>query len=315
MSYFPISEFYKKRFGEKVYKIPVSTAGSCPNREGLKGMKTCNFCDVWGSAAYPESRELSLVDQIKKTRATIQAHTNAKKFLVYFQAYTNTFQKSKILKNQFEVAKQFSDVIGFVVGTRPDCLSDAVLELWNETSQSHFVAVEMGLQSFSESQLVWMRRGHTAQKCVEALYRLHRDTPKVDLGIHLIFGLPGETNQDIVEAAKKTNDLPITNIKLHHLHVLEKTPLEQDYRRGLFTPLDLKEYAERVALFLQHLRKDIAVHRLSALSRRSDELIAPDWTAKKMAIYQTILDELKVQKAYQGQLYQDESHCPSSQYS
>lgn len=300
--YFPISDFYKQRFGQKVYKIPVSTAGSCPNRDGIRGMKTCNFCDVWGSAAYPEIRDEQLSRQIETTRTAIRKRTGANRFLIYFQAYTNTFQKSQRLREQFEVARGLSDVAGFVVGTRPDCLSEAVIELWNEFADEFYVAVELGVQTFNEDQLIWMRRGHTARKSIEACHRLHRECPKVDLGIHLIFGLPGETDADIIESAKKANDLPIGNVKLHHLHVLHQTPLEDDYKRGLFTPLDLETYAHRVVLFLQHLRSDIAVHRLSALSRRPEELVAPEWTSKKMAIYQTILDLMKARGAVQGSL-------------
>ena len=299
--YFPISEFYKQRFGEKVYKIPVSTASSCPNREGLRGMKTCNFCDVWGSAAYPEIRHQELQRQIEATRVAIRKRTRANRFLVYFQAYTNTFQKSQILREQFEAARALPDIAGFVVGTRPDCLSEAALELWNEFARDYFVAVELGVQSFDENQLLWMRRGHTSQKSIEACHRLHRQCPDVNLGIHLIFGLPGETDQDVIQSARQTNELPIHNVKLHHLHVLHQTPLEDEYKRGLFTPLDLERYAHRVVLFLQHLRPDIAIHRLSALSRRPEELVAPEWTAKKMAIYQTILDLMKARGAYQGE--------------
>lgn len=302
--YYPISRFYKEVFGEKVYKVPVSTAESCPNRDGLKGMKTCNFCDVWGSAAYPEIRERQLKDQIEKTKARMLELYGAKKFLVYFQAYTNTFERTSRLEEQFDTAFSYSDIVGAVVGTRPDCISDAVLRLWNKYTDSHFISVEIGVQSFNNDQLEWMRRGHTAEKSIWAIHKIAETCPNVNLGIHLMFGLPGETDAQIIEAAKLTNSLPIQNVKLHNLHVLKNTPLEQDYLKGEFEPVSREVYFERCRLFLQHLSPNIAVHRLSALSKRADELVAPDWTARKMEMYQYMLDLMRTTGSHQGQLFQ-----------
>src|SRR5262249_4161142 len=132
--YYPISRFYKERFGTKVYKISVAVADTCPNREGLKGMQTCNFCDQWGSFAYAENLEKPLRRQIEETKAMIASKRKADKFLVYFQAYTTTFAKVSRLREQFEIAMSYGDVVGIVVGTRPDCVSDAFLELCDEYS-------------------------------------------------------------------------------------------------------------------------------------------------------------------------------------
>ena len=301
--YYPISRFYRKLFGEKVYKIPISIAETCPNREGLRGMKTCNFCDVWGSAAFPEYRDYELRRQIEMSRDRVKRRVNAKKFLVYFQAYTNTFTKVSRLREQFELAASYPDVVGIVVGTRPDCLSDAVFDLWNEYAEKLFLSVELGVQSFNEDQLIWMRRGHTAQKSIEAIYKIRKKTSKIDLGIHLMFGLPNESLNDIKESALICNDLPIDNVKLHNLHVLKNTPLEKDYHQGKFQPLTREEYTNYVIHFLKHLKPEIAVHRLMAVSSRRHELVAPAWTATRMESYQVILDEMKNRGAYQGQNY------------
>jgi radical SAM protein (TIGR01212 family) len=301
--YYPISQFYKNHFGEKVYKIPVSTAGTCPNREGLRGMQTCNFCDVWGSAATPEIRDQSLKNQISLIKQKMQRLSKAKKYLVYFQAYTNTFEKSTRLAEQFNAAFEDPDIVGAVIGTRPDCLSDAVLSLWNQWAEKRFVAVELGVQSFNEEQLIWMRRGHTAQKSIWALQKLARECPRVNVGIHLMFGLPGETNEQVIEAAKLVNSLPIQNVKLHNLHVLKNTPLAEDFAKGEFQPIEKEAYFERCRLFLQHLSPEVAVHRLSALSTRGNELIAPQWTSRKMETYQGILNYLKTRESYQSQLW------------
>lgn len=289
LPYYPISQHYKAVFGEKVYKIPVTVSGTCPNREGLNGMKTCNFCDAWGSAAYPDLQKEGLIKQIEESRARVLKRVNAGQFLVYFQAYTTTFSKVAELRKHFEVAASYPDVVGVVVGTRPDCISDALFELLNEYAEKFYVSVEFGVQSFDEEQLIWMRRGHTAKKSIHAIERIKRECPKVNLGIHLMFGLPGETDADIVKAAEICNGLPIDNVKLHNLHVLTSTPLEEDFHKGEFVPLSLEEYSKRAILFLRHLSPNISVHRLAALSSRSEELVAPKWTGKKMETYQYIL--------------------------
>lgn len=295
----PISEFYQKRFGTKVYKIPVSVVDDCPNRRGLKGMQTCVFCDVWGSAANSESASLSLPQQIEKFQTLIGKKYNAKNFLVYFQAYTNTFTKLETLKSNFATALSYPFVKGVVVGTRPDCLSPAVMNLWQEIHDRSFVAVELGVQSFFDDQLHFLRRGHTAQQSLQAIKKIV-DNTTVDLGIHLMFGLPGETLQHIRETAKIVNDLPITNVKLHNLHVLTNTPLEKQFMAGEFLPLEKEQYAERMQLFLENLDPRFYIHRLAAFAPRWEELVAPKWTSDKMGTHQYLVDFLRARDSFQG---------------
>lgn len=302
LPYHTISEHYNKLFGEKVYKIPVSVVDDCPNRRGLKGMQTCVFCDVWGSAANAESLSMELRTQIEKYQSQVSARYKAKAFLIYFQAYTNTFTKVSALRHNFDVALSYPWVKGFTVGTRPDCLSKAVLDLWQEYHEKSFVAVELGVQSFFNDQLEFMRRGHTAEASLEAIHKIAENT-NVDLGIHLIFGNPGETDEHIIKTAEIVNTLPITNVKLHNLHVLKQTPLEEIYHRGEFAPIDRETYAHRVELFLQHLSPRFALHRLAAYSSRWEELVAPEWTKDKMGTHQYIIDHLRAKKSYQSQNY------------
>lgn len=298
----PISEHYKKLFGRKVYKIPVAVVETCPNREGLKGMETCIFCDVWGSAAREEAFELPLKEQIQKYKEHIQKKFKSDLFLVYFQAYTNTFTKLQTLRNNFDLALDFEDVRGFVVGTRPDCLSPAVMELWNEYHQKAFVGVEIGVQSFFDDQLKFMKRGHDRSQSLKALDQISKKTA-VDLGIHLMFGWPGETPEQMIETAKICNDLPISNIKLHNVHVLKETGLETLYNQGLFTPFEREKYAEHMQVFLEHLSPKIYIHRLAAYSSRWDELIAPQWTSDKMGTHQFLIDWLNHRGSFQGLKY------------
>lgn len=299
--YQPISAFYKNKFGEKVYKIPVAVVEDCPNRRGLKGMQTCIFCDPWGSAANKDMLTQDLRTQIESSAAKIGAKYNTQSFLIYFQAYTNTFTKLTQMRTNFEVAMSYPFVKGLVVGTRPDCLSPALFELWNEYTQKTFISVELGVQSFNDKILNFLKRGHTRYQSLQAIEKISKQT-QVDLGIHLIFGNPGESDQDIIESAQICNQLPITNVKLHNLHVLKGTGLEELYAQGKFEPIEFNEYARRVALFLDHLAPHIYVHRLAALSSRPDELIAPQWVALKMSTHQNLINYLHQGAHFQGKL-------------
>jgi len=298
--YRPISQYYKALFGEKVYKIPVAVVEDCPNRKGLKGMQTCIFCDPWGSAANKEMLTLDLKEQIETSAARIGKKRNARSFLVYFQAYTNTFTKLTQMRTHFEIATSFAFVKGMVIGTRPDCLSPALFDLWNEYTQKTYLSVELGVQTFNDKILQFMRRGHTRNQSLNAIEKIQKNT-QVDLGLHFIFGNPGETDADIIECAQICNDLGIQNVKLHNLHVLKGTGLEELYLRGKFVPIEFDEYARRVGLFLSHLSPDIYVQRLAALSSRPDELIAPKWVGLKMATHQNLINFLNTSRIFQGQ--------------
>lgn len=295
----PISRFYEKRFGEKVYKIPVSVYDTCPNREGFKGMETCIFCDEWGSAARSEAQNYSLSQQIQKYSKSIGKQFKAQKFLVYFQAYTNSFAKIQSLKENFYQALEYKNIVGIVVGTRPDCISPSLLKLWQEIHDQSFLSVELGVQSFRDDKLDFLKRGHSNKQSLQAIQRIKEET-SIDLGLHFMFGLPNERDEEIIEAAKLCSELKIDNVKVHNLHVLKNTPLEKDYFKHKFTPCSFEDYCEKVALFLSHLDPQIYVHRLAALASRWEELIAPDWTRRKMETYQNILWYLERHKISQG---------------
>ena len=303
LPFHPISEFYENHFGSKVYKIPLAIADDCPNRRGLKGMKPCIFCDEWGSAAREEAFSLDLRVQIEKYHDHIQKKFKSENFLAYFQAYTNTFLKIKNLRDHLETALEYPYIKGFVVGTRPDCISNSVLDLWQEMSEKTFVAVELGVQSFFNPQLQFLSRGHTSEDSILAIEKIARNS-KVNLGIHLIFGCPNESIEEVIKTAQICNKLPISNVKLHHLHVLKNTPLEEIYKQGHFEPISFKEYAEKVKIFLEYLSPEISVHRLAAYSSRWNDLVAPAWTANKMKTHQEIIDYIRSENSIQGLRYQ-----------
>ncbi|MCB9072039.1 MAG: TIGR01212 family radical SAM protein [Bdellovibrionaceae bacterium] len=314
LPYNPISDYYKKIFGHKVFKVPVSIADDCPNRAGFKGMETCVFCDEYGSFAYPENQRENLKNQIQMHQAKVAKRFNSKKFLVYFQAYTTTFNQYKKIEQAFEVALANPDTVGIIIGTRPDCLSDSLLDLWHHVSQQVFVGVELGVQSFDNKQLEWMRRGHSAEQSMHAIQKISTRCPQVDLGIHLMFGWPDESLYDVVRAARICNSLPIDNVKLHNLHVLRNTPLEKIYEEGKFTPIEFEPYADMVGAFLMHLSPETYIHRLIAIASNWEELVAPKWARYKMGNYQRMIDHMHMHGWVQGQKYSSSEGVVSARH-
>ncbi len=299
--YYPISRYYQNKFNEKVYKVSVSVAGGCPNRIESQPERMCIFCDEWGSAAYHLERNKSLQHQIALNKEKIRHRYRAHKFLVYFQSYTNTFGKIYELEKRFNEALEQEDVVGLVLGTRPDCLPQRLLKIIDNLSQQTLIQIELGVQSFENHQLQFLRRGHNAQCSLDAIAKIKNHT-QADVGIHLMFGLPHESTQSIIQTAQITNCARVDNVKLHNLHVLTKTPLAELYQQGLFAPDSLSGYSDKVILFLQHLHPSIAIHRLTAVANRWDELLAPEWAKEKRRPAQFIEDKMMKQNLFQGQL-------------
>lgn len=307
LPYNPISQHYKKLFGQKVYKLPLSIVDDCPNRRGLNKMETCIFCDEWGSAANSDSFQKSIGQQIQDYKGYLHKNYKPKLFLAYFQSYTNSFMGVKKLQFFYEEVLKYEFIKGIIIGTRPDCLSPSLLRLWQDISKNHYVSVELGIQSFYQEHIDFLKRGHSAKKSIESIYKLAENS-KIDIGLHFIFGLPNESKQQIIEQAKLCSSLPVHNVKLHNLHILKNTGLEQMYQEGLFQPIELEEYSDKVIAFLEHLRPDLPVQRLAALAPRPEELIAPQWTRYKKRTRQNIINKFKMQATYQGRLYTEQKN-------
>ena len=299
--YLPISQHYREKFGFRVQKVSVSVAKTCPNREGLAGMKTCIFCDEWGSAPAFVQADWTMLEQLKYHRERIRKRYKANKFLVYFQSYTNTFGRLSDLKKRCDEALQQNDIIGIVIGTRPDCLPKGALKFFGELASQTYLSIELGIQTFNDEQLSFLRRGHDREASIQALKQL-REIQNLNICTHLIFGIPGESDQQLVEAANLLNELSVDGVKLHNLHVLKNTPLAEEYSAGNFSPIELPDYARRVVLFLENLDQRISIHRLSAVAPRWDELIAPEWNKEKMRPAQYIENLLAKRETWQGRM-------------
>ena len=296
--YYAINQFYQQRFGGKVYKIVVSVAYTCPNRSSSSG-DGCIFCDEWGSAGVHQTKDLPLEEQIAKNRTYLTRRYRVNRFLVYFQAFSNTYTRFSELESNMALALKQQQVYGIILGTRPDCLPPEVLELLRQTAEKSFVSVELGVQSFNEEKLQFLRRGHTVTQSIKAIEALHAQSG-IHIGIHLIFGLPHETETEIIETARIINTLPIDSVKLHNLHVLRDTPLEVEYRNHRFQPVDLDTYAEKVILFLEHLSPNIPIQRLAAYASLDSGLVAPPWTANRLQPAQEIQKRMSDRDTCQG---------------
>ncbi len=281
--FYPYSEYLKRTFGGKTYKIVVASGLTCPTRDGAIAKAGCAFCDVRGSSSFhgKKGRGLEVVDQIKMRIGGIAERFKPDAFLAYFQSYTNTYSDVETLRELYEAALSVPEIKGLNIGTRPDCLSDDVCLLLEEFGRRTVVSLELGVQSLHDPSLEWLARGHDARCSLEALERLARLAPSVHVGVHLMFGQPTDPVDVARTTARALNDFPIKSVKLHQLMVLEHTELADRFRAQPFALMDLDEYTGVIAEFLEHLRPDIAIERLYASATHPEECLGPAWSCER----------------------------------
>lgn len=289
------------KYGEKVHKLAINAAFTCPNRDGSKGVGGCSFCN--NRSFSPNAKQPpGISQQIDLGIQVVQRRTGAKKYLAYFQAYTNTYAEIEVLKQNYDKALSELRVIGLSVGTRPDCVPDAVLALLADyQQQGHEVWLELGLQSAFDESLVKVNRGHGFTEYLDAIKRARYYGIKVCT--HLIVGLPGETPQQSLESHRRVIDAGTDGLKLHPLHVVKGTLLANQWRKGEYAPLSFSDYISVATEIIKHTPVDIVFHRLTATARE-DVLLAPDWCGKKWRVLNAIHDNLHAQLAWQGSALQ-----------
>jgi radical SAM protein (TIGR01212 family) len=292
-----------RRYGRRVHKLAIHAGLSCPNRDGSKGRGGCSFCNNVsfspgaraGGAAEPR---IPITEQIAAGRGVVQKRTGAVRFLAYFQAYTNTYADVERLAGLYREALAEPDVIGLSVGTRPDCVPDAVLDLLARLrAEGYEMWLELGLQSAADSTLARINRGHgfaDYRRAVRAA-RL-RGLP---VCTHLIVGLPGEGRDSALASLDRVLELGVDGLKLHPLHVVKQTMLARDWRDGRYRPLAMDEYIDIAADLIERTPADIVYHRVTGTATR-DILLAPDWCSKKWAVLNGIENELLRRGSRQG---------------
>ena len=285
MEYLSFNKYLKDKFGQKVYKISLDGGFTCPNRDGKTGTRGCIFCSKGGSGDFAESREMSITEQIESGKKRVEKKIKSGKYIAYFQAFTNTYAPVEILRQKYEEAINHPDIVALSIATRPDCLGDDVLRLIDEMNKIKPFFVELGLQTIHQKSAKYIRRGYDLSVYDKAV----RDLKKIGVNVvvHVILGLPNESENDMLETVKYVCESGANGIKLQLLHVIDGTDLAKDYEKGLFKTLEFDEYVNLIVKCVKIIPKDIVIHRLTGDGAKKD-LIAPLWSADKKRVLNAI---------------------------
>jgi radical SAM protein (TIGR01212 family) len=295
--YNDLNTYLRSLFGCRVQKITVDAGLSCPNRDGTVSTGGCIFCNARGSGTGAFSRGLTITDQITQGKKFLARRYKAKKFLVYFQSFSNTYAPVDKLQRLYDEALADEDVVGLSIGTRPDCVDLPVLELLQDYAGRRLIWIEYGLQSASDKTLEFINRGHDVRSFENAVKAtLNRG---IKICAHVILGLPGETRKDILHTAGTISDLGIDGVKLHLLYVVKGTPLEALYRQGTYRCLEQQEYVDLVCDFLEHIPPQMVIQRLTG-DPHPEELVAPQWARQKTDTLRKISETLEERNSWQG---------------
>lgn len=274
------NQYLKQKYGGRIQKISIDAGFTCPNRDGSKASGGCTFCNNVSFSPYAMTKE-TVENQINQAIQFYKnRYKNIKGFLAYFQAYTNTYAPTYKLKEIYDKAMEYNEIIGMSIGTRPDVVPDEVLDLIaTYTVEKPEIWIEYGLQTANINTLRNINRAHGVADFVDAILRTKK-RPNIKVCAHMIVGLPGDTFEDYIETVKLFASLPIDGVKIHPLHIVKNTVMEKQYKNGEIKLLTLEEYAEIVAILLDYLPEDIIVHRLTG-EAPDEELIAPIWCSPK----------------------------------
>ena len=295
--YHSLDYMLRERFGEKVYKVTLNGGMSCPNRDGKLGTRGCIFCSAGGSGDFAADSSLSITEQIDRQISILSAKRPIHKYIAYFQAFTNTYAPVEYLEKIFTEALSHPGIAALSIGTRPDCLGKDVVTLLSRLNQQKPVWVELGLQTIHEKTAAYIRRGYPLSCFEDAVKRLRSED--IEVIVHTILGLPGESTQDILNTMEYLNHQDIQGIKLQLLHVLRGTDLASDYEKGLFCTYERDEYISLVISCLEHLRPDMVIHRITGDGPK-DLLIAPLWASRKREVLNLLHHQMKENHNYQG---------------
>ncbi|NOZ21452.1 MAG: TIGR01212 family radical SAM protein [Planctomycetes bacterium] len=297
LRYYPFSQYLKKRFGCRVHKVTLHAGFTCPNRDGTCGVGGCIYCVNQSFSPVAGKSDTPIREQMKRGMKFLRRRSGPQKFIAYFQPFSNTYADVETLKARYDAALCDDAIVGISIGTRPDCVPDAVLDLVQSYTDRYEVWLEYGIQSIHERTLRLINRGHLFDAFEDAVQRTRGRGIKICA--HTILGLPGETRDDMIETSRAVSDLGVDGIKLHHLYVAKETPLHEMYKRREVRVMSAEEYVPLVCDCLEVIRSDVAVQRLVG-DTHGDMLVAPVWPQKKSAVFAAISAELRKRGSYQG---------------
>ena len=290
-----------------MYKLTLNGGCTCPNRDGTLGARGCIFCSEGGSGEFAGSPELSVSEQIEEGKRRLAGKRPVRRYIAYFQAYTNTYGPEERLRRMFTEAISHPEIAVLSIATRPDCLGDEVLSLLEELNRIKPVWVELGLQTIHEKTAAFIRRGYPLSVFDQAVKALTQRG--IETIVHTILGLPGETPEMMLDTVRYVNLTSASGIKLQLLHILKNTDLADYYVRTGFSVLSMEEYVDLVIRCLEICRPDLVIHRLTG-DGPGDLLIAPEWSRAKRQVLNAIHKEMKKRETYQGRLYESKSNPP-----
>lgn len=299
MYYYSLNEYLKSTFGEKVYKISLNGGMTCPNRDGTLSTKGCIFCSKGGSGEFSADKLLSVTEQIEQAKQRIKAKTDCKRFIAYFQPFTNTYADISYLRKIFYEATDNPEIAVLSIATRPDCIGKDVLQLLAELNRIKPVWVELGLQTIHKKTSEYIRRCYELEVYDEAV----KDLKEIGVTVvtHIILGLPFETKEMMLESVKYAGERS-DGIKLQLLHVLKDTDLLNDYNNGLFKTMSMEEYIDILCECIEILPKNVVVHRLTGDGDKK-LLVAPLWSADKKRVLNSINKAFRERNIIQGSKY------------
>lgn len=301
-SYREFGDFLRTLFPTKVQKISLNAGFTCPNRDGTKGWGGCTYCNNQTFSPDYCQTEKSVSEQLEEGIRFFSRKYPEMKYLAYFQAYTNTYDALGRLREKYEEALRHPEVVGLIVGTRPDCMPEALLDYFTELSKTHFVMIEYGMESTLDRTLQRINRGHTEAESETAVRRTAERG--IYTGAHLILGLPGESRDEMLHHAEVLSSLPLTTLKLHQLQLIRHTRMAREYAEQpeAFHLYSADEYIELVIDFLERLNPSIIVERFVSQSPK-ELLIAPDWGVKNYEFTAKVLKRIAERRTWQGRLF------------
>lgn len=298
--YYSLNDYCKQTFGEKVYRLSLQGGMTCPNRDGTLSRLGCSFCSKGGSGDFAAPASFSISEQLNTAKERIRNKTDCRKFIAYFQSYTNTYAPVSYLRSIFSEAVSHPDVAVLSIGTRSDCLPEEVLELLSELNTIKPVWIELGLQSIHNSTLQRLNTHTTAEQFDRAFTALsQRQIPVV---AHLILGLPGETKEMMMESVLHLAKLNVWGVKLQLLHILQHTALAEEYAQHPFPLFTCEEYCDFVVDCVEQLPPDMVIHRLTGDGPKKI-LVAPEWSGNKKLALNTLSRRFRERDTWQGRLY------------
>ena len=307
--FYSLNQFLRERHGEKVLKLSIDGGFTCPNRDGKISSKGCLFCSERGSGDCTGYTKGNITAQLREASALLEAKWGTgRKYIAYFQAFTNTYASLDILKQKYEEALAFPDVVGLAIATRPDCLSDEIINYLGELSKRTHLWIELGLQTIHEDTALLINRGYNLSIFNQAIEKLAHC--QIETVVHLILGLPNESKEQMLESARYISHLPLQGVKLHMLHILDNAPLGKYYKEYPYPLLTQEEYIALIGDILSILPKHFVIHRLTGDGARN-HLIAPLWTLHKKNVLNSMNHYFKIHNIYQGHLFCEALNTPS----